>query len=109
MAVLICAIILPLITQVKASSAPMVASPGSQYLSALDAQKCHMTDCACPCCQHAHNHLYKSSCRCHSISLLSLYAVGTIAPVEQNSPSYAFYLTPESPITITDIFRPPQS
>jgi hypothetical protein len=109
MAMIICAIILPLITQVKASSAPMVASPGSQYLSALDAQKCHMVDCACSCCQHARNHLYKSSCRCRSISLLTLHAVGTIAPVEQNSPRNASYLTPESPITITDIFRPPQS
>ncbi len=103
--VIVCAMILPLVSQVMASSAPMAASASGQRLSA---EQCHMADCACPSCQHARNQWHKSSCHCQSISLLSLHAVGTIAPVQQNSPSYASYLTPEPPITITDIFRPPQ-
>ena len=105
-AALVCAMILPLVAQAKANSLPLMApATGGQ----ISTQKCHMADCACPCCQHTGNQRHKSGCRCKSLSLLSLHAVGASAPVQQNSPSYASYIAPRPSIIITDIFRPPQS
>ena len=105
-AVLVCAMILPLVAQVKANSAPLAASASDQQVSA---QKCHMADCGCPCCRHT-GQKSKSGCRCLPISLLSLHAVGVGAPpVEQNSLSYTAYISPRPPLIITDIYRPPQS
>ena len=104
-AVLVCAMILPLVAQVKASSAPLAASASDQQVSA---QKCHMADCGCPCCRHT-GQKSKSGCRCLPISLLSLHAVGTSAPAQQNFPSYTAYISPRPPLIITDIYRPPQS
>jgi len=105
-AALVCAMILPLVAQAKANSLPlMTPATGGQ----ISAQKCHMADCACPCCQHTGNQGHKSSCRCQSTSLLCLPSVGNSAPVQQNSPSYASYTSLQPSIIITDIFRPPQS
>jgi len=105
-AVLVCAMVLPPVAQAKAYSLPLTApATGAQ----ISAQKCHMVDCACPCCQHTGNQGHKSSCRCQSTSLLCLPSVGNSAPVQQNSPSYTAYIAPQPSIIITDLFRPPRS
>ena len=105
-AALVCAMVLPLVAQAKVISMPLTAPANYCQISA---QNCHMSDCACPCCQKTSNQRHKSNCRCQSVSLLSLHAVDAGAPGQQKFPSFAFYTAPPSSLLITDIFRPPKS
>ncbi len=104
-AALVCAMVFPLAAQANVYSLPLTAPAAGCQISA---QECHMTGCACPCCQHSGTRGHKSSCRCQSISLRCLPTAGESAPVQQDSPSYVFFLAPQPSLLITDIFRPPQ-
>ncbi len=105
-AVLSCAMVLPLVAQAQTVGLLLTAPAGGCQISA---QKCHMADCACPCCQHKGSQGHKSACRCQFTILPCLPAAGGGAPLQQNSASYATYIAPHPSLIITDIFRPPQS
>jgi hypothetical protein len=106
-AVLLCALVLPLVAQAKANSAPLAITATGYQLSA---QKCHMeAGCACPCCQHT-NTGHKCGCRSISISFLpGLPAAGAVAPVQPESANNAAFTVSAPRTFVTDIFRPPKS
>jgi len=105
-ALLVCALVLPVVTQAKVNALPFAAPAADCRVSG---QQCQMPNCACPCCQHRGAQGAMSACSCLSASLVFLPSVGLTTPAPPRSQNYLAFIAPLPEIIITNIFRPPQA
>ena len=101
---LVCAMVLPIVTQAQVTAA-LFATPVNECQ--LSAPNCQMPGCTCPCCKNKGSQKSISGCNCSSVSLVYLPSIGASGPLHWSAPSYFAFITAIPRIIPTDIFRPP--